>query len=559
MQRRVRKHHPQPRRPRRHRCGNGRILAPPGEHDRALARMQQLQGRRLELDQHVRLGGHERERLVLTVLARAQARDGLLARRVAGEVVAAQALHREDLPGAQARHCFLERQGQTRSAHGTGDRLGVEAPVCGILVLTQAVGAEREAGHRRIPPVVGNGADDCEARAALRAVDERVAEAAVARVEELAQTVVAGGDVGGDQRRPGSRGALGDRERGVPERRQRLADNRVYPRQRRRFLLQPGAEGFQTGRIPLGLDHNPVTVVQNEAAERVAAGERVDEGAEPDALDDPGHTEAAALHAAIVALVCRKRHDRHPAEEARVRARRTHRGSRRGRLVARHCRGRAPARPSSRRGSRPPRCRVRARRCRGALGRPPLDAARSRLGERPRYYPGRLRSADRVVRPLPARAAAACIGSARRCPDRRTRNQAAHPVAARTFPHPRPRPRRGQTPSPAPPRPHRHPRPRASTAPVTPPGVRSRPRPRRRRVGRSGRPAARGDRGARDRHRRRCSSSRWGRHCRWPPCRRASATCSAVRRMRKRLDRLMPALAAASLAFGVWYALAASD
>ena len=28
-------------------------------------------------------------------------------------------------------------------------------------------------------------------------------------------------------------------------------------------------------------------------------------------------------------------------------------------------------------------------------------------------------------------------------------------------------------------------------------------------------------------------------------------------RMRKRLDRLMPALAAASLAFGVWYALAA--
>ena len=65
-------------------------------------------------------------------------------------------------------------------------RLRVEAAVGGVLVLRPARRAHREAGHRRPWPVVGHAAHDREARPAVRAVDERVAVAAVSRVEQLA-------------------------------------------------------------------------------------------------------------------------------------------------------------------------------------------------------------------------------------------------------------------------------------------------------------------------------------------------------------------------------------
>ena len=47
--------------------------------------------------------GHHRERLLLAELARAQTRDGALVGRVARQVVAAEALHREDAAAARAR------------------------------------------------------------------------------------------------------------------------------------------------------------------------------------------------------------------------------------------------------------------------------------------------------------------------------------------------------------------------------------------------------------------------------------------------------------------------
>ena len=52
-----------------------------------------------------------------------------------------------------------------------------------VVVLAPARGAHRERGHRRQRPVVGDAAHDREARAAVRAVDERVAVAPVAGVE----------------------------------------------------------------------------------------------------------------------------------------------------------------------------------------------------------------------------------------------------------------------------------------------------------------------------------------------------------------------------------------
>ena len=87
-----------------------------------------------------------------------------------------------------------------RPADGAGVRLRVEAPVAGIVVLGLARRAHREAGHRRRRPVVGHAADDREARPAVRAVDERVAEAAIGRVAQLGEAVVAGRRVRRDQR-----------------------------------------------------------------------------------------------------------------------------------------------------------------------------------------------------------------------------------------------------------------------------------------------------------------------------------------------------------------------
>ena len=100
-----------------------------------------------------------------------------------------------------------------RPARRARVRLGVEAAVARVVVLGLAGGAHDEAGHRRPRAVVRDAGDDREARAAVRAVDERVAIPPIGRVEELREAGVAGRDVRGDRRvrAPGAR-ALPDHE-----------------------------------------------------------------------------------------------------------------------------------------------------------------------------------------------------------------------------------------------------------------------------------------------------------------------------------------------------------
>ena len=218
------------------------------------------------------------------MLACAQARDRLGVCAVAREVVAAEPLHRDDPAVREHRHRLLERHRQSWPAGGAGDRLGVEAAVERVLVLAAAVGTEREPGHRGVGPVVRNRADDREARPALRAVDERIPVAAIGRVEELAQAVVARRDVGRDQRRPSGSHAVDDPELGLADRGQRLGRHRLDPGERGRAFLQRDREAIEL--IAFDLDQHPVAVVQHVAAKAVLAGEAVDEGPEADALDD---------------------------------------------------------------------------------------------------------------------------------------------------------------------------------------------------------------------------------------------------------------------------------
>ena len=202
VERRVREHAPRATgRPGRPRARSSAPGSRRSEDDRRLRRAEQRQF--LVGADRDRFGRrrHHGERLLVALLARAQARHRGLVGGEAGEVVAADPLDREHRSVAQQRHRLGERHREPRPAGGAAGRLGVEAAVARIVVLGAAVGAHREARHRRVRAVVRDGADDREARAAVRAVDERVAEAAVARVEQLSQAVVAGRDVGRNEGR----------------------------------------------------------------------------------------------------------------------------------------------------------------------------------------------------------------------------------------------------------------------------------------------------------------------------------------------------------------------
>src|SRR5262249_26104327 len=75
-----------------------------------------------------------------------------------------------------------------RPADVAGDRLGRESATFGDAALPLAVGAEREAGHARLRPVVGHAVDDRVTRAAIGAGGEGVAPAPVVRVKDLMTT-----------------------------------------------------------------------------------------------------------------------------------------------------------------------------------------------------------------------------------------------------------------------------------------------------------------------------------------------------------------------------------
>ena len=78
---------------------------------------------------------------------------------------------------------------QMRATIPAGVRLGVEAAIGRIVVFPLAREAHFEGGHGGARAIVGNVVDDREARAAIGAVDEGIAEAAVARVHHLAKTI----------------------------------------------------------------------------------------------------------------------------------------------------------------------------------------------------------------------------------------------------------------------------------------------------------------------------------------------------------------------------------
>ena len=190
----------------------GRIVQPREHDDRPVAPGEGGQLRRSEggmvLD-GLQVGEHHGERFLPSALSSPQFGDDLGTRRVAGQVVAPQALDGDDPsfsdqpPGSSDRLVPaqdlppFDEQLDRRAAVRAGDRLGVKATVRRILILGSTRRAHREVGHGRERPVVRHGLDQRQSRPAMGAVDEWIAVAPVGRIEQLAQAVRAGRHVGG--------------------------------------------------------------------------------------------------------------------------------------------------------------------------------------------------------------------------------------------------------------------------------------------------------------------------------------------------------------------------
>jgi hypothetical protein len=91
----------------------------------------------------------------------------------------------------------------------------MKAPVGWVEVLSPAAIAERQFGHRRCWPVIGQANDDGESWTAVRAAYERVPVSPVRRICKLGEALVASGDIGGHKSSPGARERVADAESGT--------------------------------------------------------------------------------------------------------------------------------------------------------------------------------------------------------------------------------------------------------------------------------------------------------------------------------------------------------
>ena len=83
----------------------------------------------------------------------------------------------------------------------TGIGLIVETTMGRIFILLPALIAHGKHFHRRLGAIIGEGFQNAEPGAAVGAVGKWIAVPAICRVENLADTLWAGGDVGEDNRR----------------------------------------------------------------------------------------------------------------------------------------------------------------------------------------------------------------------------------------------------------------------------------------------------------------------------------------------------------------------
>ena len=217
--------------PGRDRRRDRRAGAPAQEHDRPLARPEQRPLGRVDLARAAPgpavISANGLSSRCLRARSRATAASSLASQ---ARCQPPSPLTARIAPVAQQADRLLERHREPRPAGGAGR--SARRGSAGRPDPRTRAGSRRRAGSRPSSCSAGRRAraDDREARPALGAVDERVAVAAVGRVEQLAQAVVAGGDIGRNQRAAARRRARRDRELLLAARRQTARRRRASTR-----------------------------------------------------------------------------------------------------------------------------------------------------------------------------------------------------------------------------------------------------------------------------------------------------------------------------------------
>jgi len=172
----------------------------------------------------------------------------------------------------------------------------VETAVEWVFVFLATGWAEGEVGHGREGAVVGQGANDCEAGAAVGAIDEGIPVAPIVRVEEFAQTVLTKGDIGRNE------GALGvlclafhNDKGGGPGWWDGVARHRLNVRQRWRGGEQRLVKSRYRCRCTFDLDKDASAVIADKASQAKLGGKAIDKGAKADPLDNAGYAQSLAL------------------------------------------------------------------------------------------------------------------------------------------------------------------------------------------------------------------------------------------------------------------------
>ncbi len=257
-----------------------------------------------------RVRDHHRQGLLFAVFSLAQPPNRRVAGGVHQQMEPSESLDRHDLsstdpldrcgdrlvPFAEERPGAVQ-QPELRPAIRAGVGLGMEPAVAGIVVFGPAPGTLRKTPHGGVRAVIREPLNDAETRAAVRAVGERIAIAAVGGIQEFREALRAGRDVRKDERADHSAGrALQDLEAGVTGRVDERGFEALDERAGGEFGLEPGEEGSECVLCALNVDRDALRGVPDVTVEPELGSQTIDERAESDPLHSSAHGNMCPHH-----------------------------------------------------------------------------------------------------------------------------------------------------------------------------------------------------------------------------------------------------------------------
>lgn len=184
-----------------------------------------------------------------------------------------------------------------------GIGLCVKTPVEWVGILRGALGTHGKTIHRRGRSVIRQRSDDGKAWAAVSAVDKGVVIAAVGGIEQFAQAVVTGGDIGGDERRV--HGLILRRYDtkdllivGIPSVGLQVCNgDMLYAGCRRRMLRKRGNKSIERIGRSMRLDVHAVARIEHPATNAMRHGLAIHKRSHANALHNARHMNMRMPHA----------------------------------------------------------------------------------------------------------------------------------------------------------------------------------------------------------------------------------------------------------------------